>query len=320
MVEEDNANRRSSAWTRSRRRGDAESAVAVHRLMSERRDQGKGHHDQGRATRCRKNRTCRNTRASRSTRSTPAAVRAVRQRRRDPKGGASGADREADLRGADPLHDRGAFPEAGAAARARGSRCCRCSSSTRSITTLADDGIIRRLFIRAFRRGEGTVSGLGATEMPMKVQASYFATRNAAQRGDRGPSTAPARARRTKPPSISSCATRSGFCPSTSRSLSSSPISALREGWDNPNVFQICTLREVGSETERRQQVGRGVRLPVDQTGERVHDETVNVLTVVASESYERFVSGLQSEIEAEYGGRACRRAAERAEQGERVN
>ena len=78
--------------------------------------------------------------------------------------------------------------------------------------------------------------------------------------------------------------------------------SALREGWDNPNVFQICTLREVGSETERRQQVGRGVRLPVDQNGERVRDDRINVLTVVASESYERFVSGLQNEIEAEYG------------------
>ena len=79
--------------------------------------------------------------------------------------------------------------------------------------------------------------------------------------------------------------------------------SALKEGWDNPNVFQVCTLREVGSETERRQQVGRGVRLPVDSvSGERVHDPRVNVLTVSASESYERFVSGLQSEIEKEYG------------------
>ena len=78
--------------------------------------------------------------------------------------------------------------------------------------------------------------------------------------------------------------------------------SALREGWDNPNVFQICTMREVGSDTERRQQVGRGVRLPVNQEGERVQDERINVLTVVASETYERFVAQLQSEIEAEYG------------------
>jgi len=78
--------------------------------------------------------------------------------------------------------------------------------------------------------------------------------------------------------------------------------SALREGWDNPNVFQICTMREVGSETERRQQVGRGVRLPVDQAGDRIRDEQVNVLTVIASETYERFVAGLQGEIEREYG------------------
>jgi type III restriction enzyme len=78
--------------------------------------------------------------------------------------------------------------------------------------------------------------------------------------------------------------------------------SALREGWDNPNVFQICTMREVGSETERRQQVGRGVRLPVSQAGDRIRDEQVNVLTVIASETYERFVAGLQSEIEREYG------------------
>ena len=78
--------------------------------------------------------------------------------------------------------------------------------------------------------------------------------------------------------------------------------SALREGWDNPNVFQICTMREVGSDTERRQQVGRGVRLPVNQSGERIQDERINVLTIVASETYERFVAELQSEIESEYG------------------
>lgn len=78
--------------------------------------------------------------------------------------------------------------------------------------------------------------------------------------------------------------------------------SALREGWDSPNVFQICTMREVGSETERRQQVGRGIRLPVNQNGDRIQDEQINVLTVIASETYERFVAGLQSEIEREYG------------------
>jgi len=78
--------------------------------------------------------------------------------------------------------------------------------------------------------------------------------------------------------------------------------SALREGWDNPNIFQICTLNQTASEMKKRQEVGRGVRLAVDQTGNRVWDEHVNVLTVVANESYERFVGQLQTEIEEEYG------------------
>ncbi|MEM7342645.1 MAG: DEAD/DEAH box helicase family protein [Chloroflexota bacterium] len=77
--------------------------------------------------------------------------------------------------------------------------------------------------------------------------------------------------------------------------------SALREGWDNPNVFQICTLNQTLSEVRKRQEVGRGVRLAVNQTGERVLDERVNVLTVVANESYDQFVRQLQSEIAEEY-------------------
>ena len=77
---------------------------------------------------------------------------------------------------------------------------------------------------------------------------------------------------------------------------------ALREGWDNPNVFQICTLREVGSELERRQQIGRGLRLPVNEEGERVHDERLNRLTVIASEDYETFAAALQTEYEQELG------------------
>jgi type III restriction enzyme len=78
--------------------------------------------------------------------------------------------------------------------------------------------------------------------------------------------------------------------------------SALREGWDNPNVFQICTLNQTLSEMKKRQEIGRGVRLAVDQTGERNWDTRLNVLTVVANESYEKYVATLQSEIEAEYG------------------
>ncbi len=78
--------------------------------------------------------------------------------------------------------------------------------------------------------------------------------------------------------------------------------SALREGWDNPNVFQICTLNQTASEVKKRQEIGRGVRLAVDQSGERSRDERVNVLTVVANESYEHYVSRLQTEYAEEYG------------------
>ena len=80
--------------------------------------------------------------------------------------------------------------------------------------------------------------------------------------------------------------------------------SALREGWDNPNVFQICTLRDMHSELERRQTIGRGLRLCVNQQGERVRDPSVNILTVVAFESYEEFAKNLQREIEEETGYR----------------
>lgn len=75
--------------------------------------------------------------------------------------------------------------------------------------------------------------------------------------------------------------------------------SALREGWDNPNVFQICTLREMGTDQERRQTIGRGLRLPVNQDGERIYDDQINRLTVIANESFESFAKGLQSDIEA---------------------
>jgi len=77
--------------------------------------------------------------------------------------------------------------------------------------------------------------------------------------------------------------------------------SALREGWDNPNVFQICTLNHSISPMRKRQEIGRGLRLCVDQDGDRVHDERLNVLTVIANESYRTYVRTLQSEIAADY-------------------
>ena len=78
--------------------------------------------------------------------------------------------------------------------------------------------------------------------------------------------------------------------------------SALREGWDNPNVFQICALRDIQTERERRQTIGRGLRLCVNQDGERLRGFEVNTLTVVARESYEEFAENLQSEIEEDTG------------------
>ena len=87
--------------------------------------------------------------------------------------------------------------------------------------------------------------------------------------------------------------------------------SALREGWDNPNVFQICTLKQSGSDVRKRQEVGRGLRLCVNQEGERMDSHVlgndvhnVNVLTVIASESYESFAKGLQTELADAIGNR----------------
>ena len=93
--------------------------------------------------------------------------------------------------------------------------------------------------------------------------------------------------------------------------------SALREGWDNPNVFQICTLNETSSQMKKRQEIGRGLRLPVNVDGQRVHDDNVNVLTVIANESYADFSRKLQTEIEEEtgirFGGRIKNRDNRRA-------
>ena len=165
---------------------------------------------------------------------------------------------------------------------------------------VADDGIIRELFDRAFNKLKEAYPEW-RDRAPEQVRSAYFATKS--KRGGAieyldttGKGKADEEAFRLimqrKEDLLS-------FDEPVSFIFSHS---ALREGWDNPNVFQICTMRQVGSDTERRQQVGRGVRLPVNQSGERIQDERINVLTVVASEAYERFVAELQGELEAEYG------------------
>ena len=78
--------------------------------------------------------------------------------------------------------------------------------------------------------------------------------------------------------------------------------SALKEGWDNPNVFQICTLIDQKSTFTCRQKIGRGLRLCVNQEGERIEDKSINILHVIANESFSEFADKLQKEIETETG------------------
>lgn len=78
--------------------------------------------------------------------------------------------------------------------------------------------------------------------------------------------------------------------------------SALKEGWDNPNVFQICNFSTRETERWRRQTIGRGLRLCVNQNGERLRGFAINTLTVIATESYEQFAENLQKDIENDTG------------------
>lgn len=94
--------------------------------------------------------------------------------------------------------------------------------------------------------------------------------------------------------------------------------SALKEGWDNPNVFQICTLNETHSPIKKRQEIGRGLRLAVNQQGERVRDESVDILTVIPNESYETFAANLQKEYEDECGIKFSNGGAKNANQRKR--
>jgi type III restriction enzyme len=171
------------------------------------------------------------------------------------------------------------------------------------VANYVGEGIIRKLFISAFNEIKARPEHISWKEIdPERVQAAYFAQK------------------RRKGGEVNLLDSTSGkskedeeaydlIMKDKERLLSfEEPVafifshSALREGWDNPNVFQICTLNQTASEMKKRQEIGRGVRLAVNQTGNRVRDERVNVLTVIANESYERYVERLQTEIEEEYG------------------
>jgi len=165
---------------------------------------------------------------------------------------------------------------------------------------ILEEGLIRLLFVQAFNDIKKRYADWQDVN-PEQVQASYFAQK----RYKGGAEIIDSVSGKTKEDE----ATYDLIMKDKERLLSfNEPVafifshSALKEGWDNPNIFQICTLNQTKSEVKKRQEVGRGVRLAVDQFGDRIHDERVNVLTVVANESYENYVESLQSEVREDYG------------------
>jgi len=166
---------------------------------------------------------------------------------------------------------------------------------------LDDDGIIRRLFDEAFNRIKTKYPHF-AKSQAHEVRDGYFAKRKK-KRSDE--EEAIDTSSRTVAERKAERATFQLIMRDKERLLTlGEPVSfifahsALKEGWDNPNVFQICTLNQTRSEMKKRQEIGRGLRLAVNQDGERVFNEGVNVLTVVANESYDDYCRKLQTEYE----------------------
>ena len=162
-----------------------------------------------------------------------------------------------------------------------------------------DDGKIRRWFVEAYEELAAMTRYQTLQPLPVeKVHGGYFAQ-------DRGKPRDSSEARSTKADDeayqlIMKDKERLLYQSEPLRFIFSH--SALREGWDNPNVFQICTLNESRSEMRKRQEIGRGLRLPVRENGERCLDSNYNRLTVIANESYDQFARALQTEIEQECG------------------
>ncbi|MBM3457008.1 MAG: DEAD/DEAH box helicase [Armatimonadetes bacterium] len=156
--------------------------------------------------------------------------------------------------------------------------------------------LVRRLFDDLYR-GLAAGDGYWRDRPPAAVQAAYFAQRRERSGVVEWLDSRPAATREDE-------AAFQLIMRGRERLLSlEEPVaflfshSALREGWDNPNICQICTLAEARSEIRKRQEIGRGVRLLVNQRGEQVADPDLNVLTVIANASYESYVAGLQSEL-----------------------
>jgi type III restriction enzyme len=161
----------------------------------------------------------------------------------------------------------------------------------------AEDGKIRHWFIEAYKELAALPKYRELSPLPVKkVHNGYFAVYKGIPKDTRGDTAADDDAYAL-------------IMQDKERLLSpDEPLrfifshSALREGWDNPNVFQICTLNETKSEIKKRQEIGRGLRLPVLESGERCFDVSINRLTVIANEHYDEFAAKLQTEIEDECG------------------
>jgi type III restriction enzyme len=175
----------------------------------------------------------------------------------------------------------------------------------------AEDGVIRRLFNRAFddlRMNYEDWRDMNAES----VQGAYFARKGKAGDGEYEDSTSGDADKdrlaydlimRDKETLLTFAAPDDDDETQRKRQVCFLfSHSALREGWDNPNVFQICTLSHTQSPIRKRQEIGRGVRLCVNQQGERIRDDRLNVLTVIANQSYEAYISTLQSELDKDYG------------------
>lgn len=163
-----------------------------------------------------------------------------------------------------------------------------------------EDGLIKRIFDEEFNRLMKLYPFYGKYQ-PEDVRNGYFAKKKAKKGEEAG--EAIDTASRTKDEREAERAAFELIMRDKERLLSfEEPVcfifahSALREGWDNPNVFQICTLNQTISKIKKRQEIGRGLRLAVNQDGDRVFSEDVNVLTVVANESYQSYAARLQQE------------------------
>lgn len=166
-----------------------------------------------------------------------------------------------------------------------------------------EKGIIRRIFDEEFKKARRDYTEFQKLE-PDKVREAYFASSKPGRGGEETPiDIALDDAKQKKEEREAARRAFSLIMRDKERLLSfDEPVSfifahsALKEGWDNPNVFQICTLNQTTSEMKKRQEIGRGLRLAVNQSGERVAGEDINVLTVVANQSYQSYAAQLQQE------------------------